>query len=163
LGELLEREIAHAGARVDQHVVVDQKGRGAKATADASAASQHPDLHRLSHGHAGRLATAFRALAAIPMENGLSVHYRQNRTGALGGGAGGEVAMAGAGGGGGAGVGAGLGGEVAVVVAEGAGFASCCIAFRLVCVSPMDFSAAGGGAALAGFLMIMVFSKSAAV
>jgi hypothetical protein len=80
LGELLEGEVAHARARVDQHVVVDQKGRGAKAATDASAAPQHPDLHRLSHGHGGRLATAFRALALTPMENGLSVHYRHKQS-----------------------------------------------------------------------------------
>src|SRR5258705_10596885 len=80
----------------------------------------------------------------------------------LGAGAGGEVVVAGAEGGWDA-----MGDEVAVVVADGGtggGLgASGCIAFRLVWVSPMDLSAAGGGAALAGFLMIMVFSKSAAV
>src|SRR5260221_9156957 len=89
----------------------------------------------------------------------------------LGVGAGGEVEVAEAAGGGGGGAGAcagaGAGGEVAVVVADGAAAAlgvSGAIAFRLVCVSPMPLSAAGGGgAALAGFLMIIVFSKSAAV
>jgi hypothetical protein len=35
--------------------------------------------------------------------------------------------------------------------------------FSPVCVSLRDLSGAGGGAAFAGFLMIMVFSKSAAV
>src|SRR5450631_794554 len=48
LGELLEREIAHARTRIDQHVVVDEERCGAEAAADAPAASQYTDLHRLS-------------------------------------------------------------------------------------------------------------------
>src|SRR3954470_13565890 len=59
---------------------------------------------------------------------------------------------------------AGLGAEVCVVVGAGAGGDVSPMAFRPVWVSPMPFSAGvGGGAALAGLRMIMVFSKSAAV
>src|SRR5690348_868233 len=63
----------------------------------------------------------------------------------------------------GVGVGAGPGGVVVVgpPAAGAAGFASGATAFRLVCVSPVDFS--GGGPAFAGLRLIIVFSKSAAV
>src|SRR5207253_16322 len=76
----------------------------------------------------------------------------------------------GSGGGGGGAIGLGSGGEV--LTAAGAGFASgalvavCSAAsgFRFVCVSPIPASGlGGGGAALAGLRMIIVFSKSAAV
>src|SRR5258708_2492993 len=70
-------------------------------------------------------------------------------------GAGGGVEWSRAGGGGGAGAGGG---------AAGFGDSGGGIGFRLVCVSPMPTSAlGGGGAALAGLRMIIVFSKSAAV
>src|SRR5689334_9340121 len=70
---------------------------------------------------------------------------------------------AGAAAGAGAGVGLGAGGAVSVAAAGGgAAGLSGASAFRLVWVSPMS-ALGGGGAALAGFLMIIVFSKSAAV
>jgi hypothetical protein len=43
--ELGQREVAHAGARVDEHVMVDQEGGGPQAAADPAAASEHAQLH----------------------------------------------------------------------------------------------------------------------
>ena len=43
--QLGERQIAHAGAGIDQHVVVEQHRGGAQVAADAAAATENPDLH----------------------------------------------------------------------------------------------------------------------
>src|SRR6185312_490740 len=82
---------------------------------------------------------------------------------AAGAGAAGAAGRAGAGSGGGF-AGAGAGGVVVVGPPAAGAFAdSAASAFRFVCVSPIALSGAGVGPAFAGFLMIIVFSKSAAV
>ena len=53
LRQRLEGEVAHAGAGVDQHVVVHEQRRGAQASADPSAATQNPDLHFVTSPRGG--------------------------------------------------------------------------------------------------------------
>ena len=53
LAHLVERQVADAGARVDERVLVHQQGGGAQFRADATAATQNPDAHGI--GPCGRL------------------------------------------------------------------------------------------------------------
>jgi hypothetical protein len=43
--ELLERQIADARASIDEHIIVEQKGRGTAACRDGAGTTQDPDLH----------------------------------------------------------------------------------------------------------------------
>lgn len=54
-----ERQIARARAAVDQDVVVDEKGRGARLrTADPAAATEHLEFHHLDHQRTGSARAA---------------------------------------------------------------------------------------------------------
>jgi hypothetical protein len=43
--QLVERQVAHAGAGVDEHIVVDQKSGGSAAGGDRAGAAEDADLH----------------------------------------------------------------------------------------------------------------------
>ena len=51
-GQLVQREVTHAGAGVDQYIVIEQKGCGATASSDGARTAQNTDLH----GDRGRRA-----------------------------------------------------------------------------------------------------------
>ena len=62
---LLERELAHARARIEQHALVEQKGGGAVARGERARTPQHADTHAPAPAprsplSAGRNASAFR-------------------------------------------------------------------------------------------------------
>ncbi len=45
LGHLVEREVAHAGAGVDQHIGVEQKGGGAAVSGDGARTAEYANPH----------------------------------------------------------------------------------------------------------------------
>jgi hypothetical protein len=78
-GHLVEREVAHTGAGVDQHVVVEQKRRGPAVLGDGSRAAQYTYFHEVFRLALSVGARALGAFILFGLKIGCAVPLRIKR------------------------------------------------------------------------------------